>query len=211
MRPQAAPAATIATAAILTHLLGLDGALEWSRSALADGEGWRLLTGHLSHVHTAHLIGNVLALALLAALPLSGGGRFWWLVTAGCLLLTGAGLLLEPDPLATYRGLSGVSYGLWAAAACTRLRPALAVTCLAALAGIPLAQLTGWLDVRALGNAAAGQATAFVHPSAHLWGLAAGCAAVLGRLWLSSAHGRSRRSGPATATPCPHPQTAARR
>lgn len=88
------------------------------RSALASGEIWRLLSGHLVHMNTPHLMLNLLALFLLCEL-------LWreldWRHVAGLLLCAALGIsaaLLSWHPgVAWYAGLSGILHGLWAACA----------------------------------------------------------------------------------------------
>src|SRR5687768_13696222 len=43
-------------------------ALRYDRTALAHGEGWRLVTGHFVHLSLAHAVLNSLGVALLWAL-----------------------------------------------------------------------------------------------------------------------------------------------
>jgi rhomboid family GlyGly-CTERM serine protease len=113
-------------------------ALAWQREAIADGQWGRILTAHLAHLDTRHLIFNLLGLVLIAELLLEG----WRLRDLLSLLLAsalGTSLLLwigEPG-LRWYAGLSGLLHGLWAGAALLgwlRQRNQLAAIALAALA-----------------------------------------------------------------------------
>lgn len=80
----------------------------YDRAAIADGEWWRLFSGHWLHGDGGHLGWNLVALLLLSGLVESRGR---WLLLA-CLLLgslvVDAVLGLAMPDLAYYCGLSGV-------------------------------------------------------------------------------------------------------
>src|SRR4051812_40925481 len=67
-------------------LLALGGqtarlALRYEKSAAWNGEYWRLLTGHLVHASTAHLLLNVIGVGLIAGLfPRDYSPRQWLLI-----------------------------------------------------------------------------------------------------------------------------------
>jgi rhomboid family GlyGly-CTERM serine protease len=105
---------TLAIAA-LCLLLALGGdtaasALAWRRAAIADGEAWRLWTGHLVHFSLSHGAADVLALLATGMLvePRVGARRFALLlaVAAACI---SAGLLACAPALQEYRGASGLA------------------------------------------------------------------------------------------------------
>lgn len=85
----------------------------YHRGAIADGEWWRLLTGHFDHLSWTHLLMNGLCLGLLLALfrPLEKPSRtlFLWLVSS--LLISFMMWFLSPD-ITWYVGLSGSLYAL---------------------------------------------------------------------------------------------------
>lgn len=91
-------------------------ALRYARPAIADGELWRLITGHLVHLGWSHLMMN--ALALLAIWVLVGryltGGQ-WIAMTALCMAGIDLGFWYRDTQLMWYVGLSGVLHGLLAA------------------------------------------------------------------------------------------------
>jgi rhomboid family GlyGly-CTERM serine protease len=91
--------------------------LEFNREALAQGEYWRILTGHLVHFNASHFVWDVGALFLLAAtLPsLSAGG--WLRLLGGAAVVISAGVCFFATQLESYRGLSGVDCALFGAAA----------------------------------------------------------------------------------------------
>lgn len=99
-------------------------ALVFDRTAIANGEVWRLVTGHLVHADGVHLAANGAALLLLGGLTETGlrlpARAFWATVGVG---IAAVDLMLwrwTPD-LQQYCGFSGVLnaifvvavYGLW--------------------------------------------------------------------------------------------------
>lgn len=94
-------------------------ALRYQRAAvLAEGEIWRLLTGHLVHLGPSHLWLNLAALGV--GWLLCGGaysmGR-WALLALACGLGISLAFLLFEPRLDWYVGQSGVLHGLLAAGA----------------------------------------------------------------------------------------------
>jgi len=90
-------------------------ALAYTRSAVAAGELWRLLTCHLVHLGWSHLALNLLACAVgvgLGARRTSAG--IWWGSLAAGALGTALGLFLLRPGLSGYVGLSGALHGLFA-------------------------------------------------------------------------------------------------
>ncbi len=87
--------------------------LLYSRAALADGELWRLLTGHLMHFSWPHLAADAGAFLLLGVLIERVQGRATF---AGLLLLlalgTSTALWLFVPALSFYGGISALNYGL---------------------------------------------------------------------------------------------------
>ncbi|MFG0319091.1 MAG: rhombosortase, partial [Planctomycetota bacterium JB042] len=116
---------TSIVAAATLLLLAAPGAvalLELDRTAVAAGEAWRLLTGHLVHTSAGHAGWDLAALLLLGpALERRGRARFAGLLLAAPLAVSGAVLLGRPD-LGVYRGLSGVATALFGALAVDLLR-----------------------------------------------------------------------------------------
>jgi rhomboid family GlyGly-CTERM serine protease len=103
-------------------------ALEFQHRAIAGGELWRLLSGHLVHLGWQHLAMNLLGLGLIWALLL----RFESAsncALAGVLLSLGVslGLYWLSPGVAWYVGLSGVLHGLlvWALLRQWRIAPPL--------------------------------------------------------------------------------------
>jgi rhomboid family GlyGly-CTERM serine protease len=98
------------------------GLLRLDRTAVFDGEIWRLWTGHLVHGSAQHLAWNVAALVGLGLLFERALGRhFTWLVFVGGALVGGGVLALQPD-VETYLGLSGVLNTIWVGGAAIAAR-----------------------------------------------------------------------------------------
>lgn len=97
---------------------GLAPLLRYSRDAVAAGEIWRLITGHLLHLGAAHFLLNATGMVLAAALvgaqlrPLG-----WASVWLACALSVSAGLWFLQPGIDWYVGLSGVLHGLIVAGA----------------------------------------------------------------------------------------------
>lgn len=111
------PPALLALFAVLLQLCGPDlvDALRYDRIAVDQGQWWRLVTANFVHLGGWHLFLNVLSLALLVALCPDRLSPMEWLRR---VLLIGLGMSLGlhwfVPGLATYVGLSGLIYGLFA-------------------------------------------------------------------------------------------------
>ncbi len=114
------------------HLPGVPAAaggilnwLQYDRDAIAAGECWRLLTCNLVHWSREHFWLDVGAFVIVGVLYERQLGRLYsWLLLASAVAVGLALFVFRPD-LQTYRGLSGVDSGQFAAA--------LAIECLAAI------------------------------------------------------------------------------
>lgn len=98
-------------------------ALEWSRVGIADGEYWRLFTGHWVHLGINHLLLNLAGLLVTGLLFERHPPLGLWLgyVTLSPLIVS-AGLLLAAPEVAWYRGFSGCLHGLLVFTALFNLR-----------------------------------------------------------------------------------------
>lgn len=98
-------------------------ALRFDHAAIAGGQWWRLLTGHLVHLGPSHMALNLAALVLgyLLCGDMFGFGR-WLLILAGVCLGISTGLYLFDPGLVWYVGLSGALHGLLVAGALEMLR-----------------------------------------------------------------------------------------
>ncbi len=89
-------------------------ALVYNRQALAQGEIWRLLTGHFVHCDFAHLGWNLAALLILGGLLEQRlGTRLLGVVAISCLGVSSWLWFVKAD-LLLYCGLSGMLNGLLA-------------------------------------------------------------------------------------------------
>ncbi len=175
-----------AVMAVAYLLLGpAPAGLMLERQAVAGGEIWRLLTGHLVHADLAHLSWNLGAFFVLSGLyelqERPGPGRYFGLLGAGALAVDAWFWWLQPG-LSVYCGLSGVLNGFFAVLTVFLWRrtrhPAIALAGLAAIAkiaveaglGAPLLPTTTWTAV----------------PGAHAAGFAAGLLLGLLRSWPGS-------------------------
>jgi len=98
-------------------------ALEYHRGKLADGQLWRVFTASLVHFGWLHWLTDAAALAALSWIAARRRRR---VLVEVALLATavGAAVHLLGGPVGSYRGLSGVNYGLLAALLVTMARRA---------------------------------------------------------------------------------------
>lgn len=96
----------------------LRAAGRYDRDAIAGGEYWRLLTGHLVHLGWSHVLLNLAGLAVLG-LAVGSYLGFWAWLGAGIVsaLAIDAGLYWLYPQIPWYVGLSGILHGFWAAGA----------------------------------------------------------------------------------------------
>ena len=166
----------------LVIALGGDDArmgLRFDRIWILEGESWRLVSGHVTHLGWSHLALNGAGLALVWFLV---GERFdalgWWIIIGTSVTAINLGLWLLTPHLIWYVGLSGLLHGLLAAGIVVRLRPPDGETLL--LAGLLIAKLL-WEQ---FGGSIPGSELASGGPvvvDAHLYGAAGG---VIGALLL---------------------------
>ncbi len=106
-------------------LLGETGKelLRYDRVWIGQGEFWRLLSGHLTHLGWAHLAWNSAGFGLVWFLV---GGAFpvrtWLVIITVSLATIDAGFWFLNPELYWYVGMSGLIYGLLAAGIVRRLR-----------------------------------------------------------------------------------------
>ncbi len=104
----------LALATLFVALIpGMDSRLELSRSALAAGEGWRLVTGHLVHFGTGHLVWDLVVFSVLGAFAEARGRRRLLLLLGIASLGISVGVLLCVPLIDVYRGLSGLDCALF--------------------------------------------------------------------------------------------------
>ncbi len=105
----------LAVVATLAEFAGASGRawFRYDRTSVADGEWWRLLTGHLVHLNPAHLALNLAGLVLVWLLA---GNRLstvaWaWVIAISIACMDLAFWFLDPG-LSWYVGMSGLLHGL---------------------------------------------------------------------------------------------------
>jgi rhomboid family GlyGly-CTERM serine protease len=98
-------------------------ALRYERAAVADGEWWRLVSGHLVHLGWRHVALNLLGLALMWALFFADYSlRQWAIVLGASTLAIDAGFWFLNPGLVWYVGLSGALHGVMAAGTLAHVR-----------------------------------------------------------------------------------------
>ena len=151
--------------------------LRYDRAAIADGEYWRLLSGHFAHLGYPHLLLNLAGLLLVWLLV----GRLystrrWILVAAISVLAMDAGFWFLDAGMRWYVGLSGMLHGLLLAGAIREIRSLPGesmVICVVVVAKLAYEQLAGPLPGS---ESAAGGA---VVVNSHLYGAIGGALAAL--------------------------------
>jgi rhomboid family GlyGly-CTERM serine protease len=97
--------------------------LRYERSALADGEWWRLLSAHLVHLDPRHALLNVVGLALVWALfARDYSPKAWLAIVLGTMAAIDAGLWLGDSTVQWYVGSSGALHGALAAGVLAHIR-----------------------------------------------------------------------------------------
>ena len=93
---------------------GAESLLEFDRVAIAEGDWWRWVTGHLTHFGVDHFVWDASVFAVLGVMC-ERRNRTATLACLGfaALLIPAAIWLLMPE-MATYRGLSGLDTALFA-------------------------------------------------------------------------------------------------
>lgn len=98
---------------LLAFLPSVSVWLEFRRDLIAQGEVWRLFTGHFAHLNLYHAAMNTFGAVLVAHLFATEISRLqWWLLILVAPLLISLGLWLRQPDLQGYAGFSGVLHGL---------------------------------------------------------------------------------------------------
>lgn len=98
----------LVTLAVLYSLAPDHELLYFSASDIADGELWRIVTGHFIHADPEHLVWNCLGMAILGTVIERHSGKAWW-TALGAGVVAVSFLLMSPFVhLGYYCGLSGV-------------------------------------------------------------------------------------------------------
>ena len=160
--------------AVVVHFVpALPAHLEFDRAAIAQGEWWRWLTGHLTHFEANHLAWDVGALLLLGtAAERESRRRLVWTLLASASAISAAVWWWQPQ-FVQYRGLSGLDSALFGLVAGALFRQG---RCASALVGsLALFGIAGKSAIElATGSPVFAAGTYAPVPLAHLVGLAAG-------------------------------------
>lgn len=152
-------------------------ALRFERAAIAEGELWRLVSGHFVHLGPKHLALNLAGLGLVWLLV---GGAYttmqWLFVVAVCIAGMDLGFWLLGERLAWYVGLSGMLHGLLAAGIVRRIRRLPGEH---AVLGLLLVGKLAWEQLAGPLPGSAESVEGPVVVDSHLYGALAGAAAAL--------------------------------
>ena len=97
----------------LIQFFQLEAIFRFDRQLIMQGEVWRLISGHLTHLNWTHFLLNMTGVGMVAFFfshyrPVS----FWGMAIIFIAIMTSAGLLLDQQ-LDRYVGFSGVLHGLF--------------------------------------------------------------------------------------------------
>jgi rhomboid family GlyGly-CTERM serine protease len=165
-------------------------ALRWDRPALASGEAWRLVSGHVVHLDVGHALLNVAGMLLVWALFARLFTAVQWaLIVAAGIAAIDLGLWFVNVELRWYVGASGVLHAAMAAGIVRRMIERDLVACL--LGAIGAAKLLYEHFSGAMPFTSSG---ALVVTDAHLYGALAGmvCGVLMGRVAPTEGSGRDR-------------------
>lgn len=118
------PVAVLAIVAVLASAgdWGRDW-LRYDRALIAEGQLWRLLSGHFVHLGWSHAVLNGVGLALICYLFLDRFTRAAWLaISLVSIVIIDAGFWVFEPQLRWYVGLSGVLHGYLAAGSISGMR-----------------------------------------------------------------------------------------
>ena len=162
----------------------LQRALRWDRAALASGEAWRWVSGHVVHLDLAHALLNVAGMLLVWALfARLFTALQWGVIVAAGIAAIDLGLWFINVDLHWYVGASGVLHAAMAAGIVRRMieRDAIAwVLGVVGVAKLVYEHVSGAMPFTASG--------ALVVTDAHLYGAVAGmaCGLLFGRSRVSA-------------------------
>lgn len=148
--------------------------LRYDRTAIQQGEVWRLITGNLVHLGWEHLLMNLAGLILIGLLYVHTLQTIQWLVVILISSLgVSAGLYLTNPQLDWYVGQSGMLHGLFVAGLIINLRQGMRLEWLLLLG---LALKLVWEQTHGALPGSAELAGGAVIVDAHLYGALCGLA-----------------------------------
>src|SRR5690606_32556256 len=99
--------------------------LRYDRTGIAEGDLWRLVTGHFAHLGLSHMLLNIAGLALVWLLVGSAWTLWQWaLITLVSLAFIDLGFWFFDPNLSWYVGLSGLLHSMLVAGIIGRIREA---------------------------------------------------------------------------------------
>ena len=141
MKPFPRVTLAIVAAALAVHVIpALPAALVYDRSAVLEGQIWRLASAHFVHLSSSHLVLNLLVVAIAGCLIERERMPGYAELVALSAITIGVGVLLFAPVVSLYAGSSGIACallvylaldGLW-------LEPERRWLCLATLASVAL-------------------------------------------------------------------------
>lgn len=115
--------AAVGAAVLLAFVIpGIQEVLQYDRSALAEGEWWRSLTGHLTHWNRDHLFWDLSVFVILGTLCERTSRRSFAAAMAASALLIPLAVWVFHPGMDLYRGLSGIDSALYLTAGVCLLR-----------------------------------------------------------------------------------------
>lgn len=165
---------SLTAVSLLVSLSGTEGQtrLRYERGAIAEGEFWRLVTGHLAHLGISHMLLNIAGLALVWLLVGSAWSLWQWaFITLVSLAFIDLGFWFFDPGLNWYVGLSGLLHSMLVAGIIGRIREAPVESL--ALGVIVLAKI-GWEQFAGPLPGSESSAGGAVVVNAHLYGAIAG-------------------------------------
>lgn len=87
--------------------------LQFDRGAIADGQWWRVITGHLVHWNVNHFVWDALMFAILGVLCECRSRRRYVLCLVVSALAISASVYWRLPEMTAYRGLSGIDSALF--------------------------------------------------------------------------------------------------
>lgn len=105
---------TTGALALFLHLMpeAIAESLQYSRSTLANGALWQLITGHLTHWNLNHLLADLAVFGLLGTMVESRSRKSLAVILIGSALLIGISVYILLPGIDHYRGLSGIDMAL---------------------------------------------------------------------------------------------------